>query len=138
LHGRVLQAGFTLTYQPVLRAVAGEHTSLPEIIRQGQRRIARLGLPRAARKVTLLSRCASPADTDPDSEDRRDLALCLGRAQTGGGQPTLGQGWLPRAPQDNGHWMGTRADLLLCHPADSLTLSLAAVIRTWQAPETRL
>jgi len=138
LHGRVLQAGFTLTYQPVLRAVAGEHTSLPEIIRQGQRRIARLGLPRAARKVTLLSRCASPADTDPDSEDRRDLALCLGRAQTGGGQPTLGQGWLPRAPQDNGHWMGTRADLLLRHPADSLTLSLAAVIRTWRAPETRL
>ncbi len=138
LHERALAAGFSLTYQPVLRAVAGEQTSLPEIIRQGQRRIARLTLPRAARQVTLLSRCASPADTDPDSEDRRDLALCLGRAQTGAGQPVLGQGWLPRAPQDNGHWMGPRADLLLRRPADSLTLSLAAVIRTWRSPETRL
>jgi hypothetical protein len=134
LHRIALDAGFTLTYQPVLRAVAADRASLPEIRAAGRRRLARFALPEAPGRVTLLSRCASPADTDPDSEDRRDLALCLAAARAGQRAATLGPGWLPRAAADSGTWMGTQADLLLPPGATTLTLSLAAIIRTWRPP----
>ncbi len=132
LHERALAAGFSLTYQPALRAIADNQPVLPDILRRGRRRMARLAWPVAARRVVLLSRCASPAETDPDSEDRRELALCLGAARAQGKRPALGEGWLPRAAADGGFWMGRRAELLLRQPADRLTLSLAAVIRTWR------
>jgi hypothetical protein len=134
LHGIALAAGFSLTYQPFLRVVAEDRTILPDIIRRGRRRLARLPLPPGATRLTLLSRCAAPADTDPDSDDRRDLALCLESAVAGKVTPRLGEGWLPRAAADDGNWMGPRAQILLPRPADHVTLSLAAVIRTWRPP----
>jgi hypothetical protein len=134
LHEIALAQGFTLTYQPVLRAVAEGRTALPRISMASGRRVARFTLPAKTRAVTLLSRCASPADTNPESEDRRDLALCLAQAKAGRDILTPGDGWLSRAPADDGIWMGAAADLLLPRPADHLTLSLAAIIQTWRSP----
>jgi hypothetical protein len=134
LHEIALAQGFSLTYQPVLRAVADGRTALPRISMASGRRVARFTLPTKTRQVTLLSRCASPADTNPDSEDRRDLALCLAQAKAGRDVLTQGKGWLHRAPADAGTWMGAAADLHLPRAADSLTLSLAAIIQTWRAP----
>jgi hypothetical protein len=134
LHEIALAQGFALTYQPVLRAVADGRTALPRISMASGRRVARFSLPAKTRQVTLLSRCASPADTNPESEDRRDLALCLAQAKAGRDILHPGEGWLDRAPADDGIWMGAAADLLLPRPADSLTLSLAAIIQTWRAP----
>ena len=141
-HEIALAAGYTLTYRPVLRALAAGHTATPEIRMRAGRRVAQLALPAAARSVTLLSRSLSPAETDPESEDRRQLALCLASASLAGAKetPELGDGWLPRGDGDGGIWMGAAAKLLLPRPAGSgrpastLTLTLAAVVQSWQSP----
>jgi hypothetical protein len=130
LHEIALDAGFSLTYWPMLRAVAGGRTLTPEMARDGQRRIARFALPGPVRTVTLLSTVVSPADTDPESEDRRELGVCL--APDDGLR--LGQGFHPRAAGDAGVWMGRVARLHLAEPRAELTLSLAAVMQSWVRP----
>jgi hypothetical protein len=135
LHRTALAAGFSLTYRPALRAIAGEATVLPEITMRHGRRIVRFALPDASRDVTLLSGSASPADTDPESEDRRELGVCLARAVAGaGGKPALGQGWLSRAATDKGVWMGRRSELVFAAPAETFTLTLAAIVQSWLPP----
>jgi hypothetical protein len=138
LHDIALAAGFTLTYHPVLRAVANDITTMPDMTMVAGRRIARFALPAATSQLTLLSTTACPADTDPDSEDRRDLALCLRKARAGRAPARLGRGWLPRGSGDAGDWMGGSAELLLPPATDELTLSFAAVIRSWRPPATAM
>jgi hypothetical protein len=135
LHRIALNAGFSLTYRPALRAIAGEATVLPEITMRRGRRIARFALPLATFDLTLLSGSASPADTDPESEDRRELGVCLAHVEAGrGGRPALGQGWLRRAATDKGIWMGRRSELAFAAPAQTLTLTLAAIVQSWLPP----
>ncbi|MDE8348049.1 MAG: Hint domain-containing protein [Acidocella sp.] len=132
LHDIALQAGFCLTYHAGLRGIAGQQSLLPCFgWRRGQR-IAAFPINRAAGKLALVTRSAAPADTDPDSEDRRQLGICLARlpSQTG-----LGQGWYEQAADDQGIWMGASAELYLHEPPrHGLTLALAAVIQSWVAP----
>ncbi len=140
LHQRALALGFTLTYQPRLRAIAADRTLLPALLLCRGRRIAQLPLPPGSLRVTLLSRGCSPADTDPDSEDRRELALCLHSAKPARGQGPgqaqvqLGAGWHRRGPADAGAWMGNRAELLPPPGTEILQLSFAAVVQSWQPP----
>ncbi len=134
LHDIALQTGFSLTYQPVLRAVTNDRTILPDIQRHHGRRVAHFQLPPDSHRLTLLSRCASPADTDPDSEDRRDLAICLHSARAGRRHIRLGSGWHERAASDQGVWMGAAAQLLLPPAAETLVLTMAAIIQTWRPP----
>jgi hypothetical protein len=127
LHQVALAAGFSLTYWPSLRAVAGGQGALAEITRLGRWRMARFCFAAPVRELTLLSGVACPADTDPDSEDRRELGVCLD--QIGGIR--LGAGFYPRAPADDGHWMGRVAALHLDAPAMEVTLPLAAIVQSW-------
>ncbi len=132
LHGIALQAGFRTTYDTALRGVAGTASVLPRAVGKGARRELWFRFPAAARHLGLAARTAAPADTDPESEDRRQLGICIA------GPPadvTLGEGWFAKAPDDAGRWMGPGARIAFDGPLrHDLTLSLAAVIRSWVPP----
>ena len=130
LHDNALAAGFSLTYWPHLRAVASGQTVPPEITMAGGQRLARFTFPAPAKDITLLSSVASPADTDPDSEDRRELGVCLDPSA----KVRLGQGWHARAPEDAGVWMGRVSSLHLDQPVTELQLPLAAITQSWVKP----
>jgi hypothetical protein len=130
LHNIALEAGFAPTYAFSLRGAAAHTAILPRISKKSGRRVARFRLPPNAAALRLAVRVAAPADTDPESEDRRTLGICLRDA----GGAALGRGWLPRAPADAGIWMGASAELLLPPGLANLTLDLAAVVQTWRPP----
>jgi hypothetical protein len=130
LHAIALNAGFSLTYSPVLDAFAGGKRFRAQITQEGHRRIAQFSFPRKLRDVTLLAATACPADTDPHSQDRRELGVCLAPVE----DILLGPGFYPRAPADIGVWMGRSAALRLRMPAARLSLPLAAVMQSWRTP----
>jgi len=131
LHEIALAAGYTLTYDAQLRGIAGQRSLLPRLRMQGGRRFARFSLPSGAARLGLVARAGCPADTDPESEDRRELALCLARPP---GRASLGAGWLPRCASDSGYWMAGSAALLLGGQTGTVTLPLAAIVRRWRPP----
>jgi len=135
LHEIALQSGHTLTYDPGLRGAAAQNALLPRLTTKRRHRYARFTLPRHAETLTLAARSATPADTDPDSEDRRQLAVCLAAPPPGA---RLGAGWLPRGPDDEGFWMPGGAELLLPPGARHVVLDLAAVVRTWRSKQEAL
>ncbi|MBU6425367.1 MAG: Hint domain-containing protein, partial [Rhodospirillales bacterium] len=128
LHERALAAGFTPGYVPRLRAVGEGMDALPRLSRKGGWRYATFNFAAPVQALTLLCPVAAPADTDPDSEDRRELGLCLGEASG----LTLGQGWLPRAKGDSGIWMGRQAEIVLNRPAQRVKLPIIALPQSWQ------
>ena len=130
LHGVALAAGFRPAYLPRLRAVAEGQTLLPEITRAGAARLARLEFARPVERLTLLAGAAAPAETDPDSEDWRELSLCLSEIPGA----ALGEGWLARGAQDAGAWMGARAELRFGRARRCITLPLAAIAPSWLRP----
>ena len=130
LHGLALEAGFTPGYVPRLRALGAGHDILPSFSRKGRWRYASFIFPEPVRQLTLLCATARPADTDPASEDRRVLGLCLGEAPG----LRLGQGWLPRAAQDAGVWMSSRAELSRGRAGRQWLLPIAALPQSWQRP----
>jgi hypothetical protein len=85
---------------------------LPETRQMGRWRMAAFSFAEPVRDITLLSGTGCPADTDPASEDRRELGVCLGDS----GPLQLGQGFYPRSPSDDGVWMGKAAALRLERP----------------------
>ncbi len=127
LHLIALQAGFSLTYDPRLRGVAGAASVLPRLFK----REMRFRFPRAAGALALVARAAAPAETDPDSQDRRQLGVCVR------GLPDdvqLGAGWHEQASGDEGTWMGAGAELRFAGARRDLTLQLAGVIQSWVPP----
>ena len=130
LHGIALQAGFSPAYLPQLRAISDAGTVIPEITRAGHTRLARLSFTRPVERLTLLAGAAAPAETDPDSEDWRELSLCLGDMPG----VSFGSGWQPCAPGDGGTWMGARAELRLSRARQRILLPLAAVSCRWVRP----
>jgi hypothetical protein len=130
LHARALALGFSLTYWPRLRAVVGGQGAVPQIVRRGGWRIARFTLEQAVRDIVLISDVAAPADTDPDSEDRRELGICVPVA----GGMEFGAGWLGRAAGDAGLWMGRSASLHLAEAQDRFELPIAAIPQSWVPP----
>ncbi|HTQ70056.1 MAG TPA: Hint domain-containing protein, partial [Acidocella sp.] len=107
LHGIALEAGFSPAYVPQLRAISDTETVIPEISPAGHTRLARLHFARPVKRLTLLAGASAPAETDPDSEDWRELSLCLGDMPG----VSFGPGWQPRADGDTGIWMGPQAEL---------------------------
>ncbi|HQT64505.1 MAG TPA: Hint domain-containing protein [Acidocella sp.] len=134
LHQRALQAGYTLTYESGLRGVWGPNSVMPRHSQRGQRRVT-FKLPGTFEHLGLAARAATPADTDPDSEDRRQLGICLAGLPDGA---KLGLGWYPRAAGDAGIWMGGAGALHLgVTPPRTLTLAIAAIIQSWVPPSPR-
>jgi hypothetical protein len=131
LHRIALEAGYTLTYDAGIRGVAGRAALLPAVTMQREHRIVRFSLPQGVPKLAITARACSPAETDPDSEDRRVLGICLAAASDG---VATGAGWLPRANTDKGTWMPAMAELLLTGGFAEVTLDLAAIAQTWRAP----
>jgi hypothetical protein len=129
LHNIALESGFTLTYDSALRGIAAQTSLLPRLRRRRTGRVASFTLPPGAKTLGLAAAAASPADTDPDSEDRRQLAICLAPINQAA---HLGAGWLPRAPQDAGTWMPGSAEILLGPKVKTLSLELAAIIQRWR------
>jgi hypothetical protein len=127
LHEIALEAGFTAQFQPSLRAVAAGQNAIPEILRARSGRVARFAFAQPVKALMLLSATSCPADTDPESEDRRELGICLGEMQGTG----LGAGWHTRAPGDIGSWMGARAELGLARGRRVIELPLAAIAQSW-------
>jgi hypothetical protein len=105
---------------------------LPEILRQKTATVARFTLPPAAGRLMLIAQTAPPADTDPDSDDRRELGICLRPPR--GKQLRLGAGWYDKAAGDAGLWMGAGGELFVPPGMTALTLHLAAVAQRWQPP----
>ncbi len=130
LHDVALAAGYTLTYEPGLRGVAARRSVLPRVTTKAGRRIARFRLPSGAACLYLAAHAATPADTDPNSEDRRTIAICLDDS----GGAALGAGWLPRAAGDRGFWMGSSGEILITCERFDITLGIAAVVRSWRPP----
>jgi hypothetical protein len=119
--------GFTRTYQPHVKAFADGMTALPDITQAAGRRLARFSFPRPVRRLTLLSTTAAPAETEPESDDWRDLGICL--APMPGVR--LGAGWHHASAGDEGAWMGTRAELAFTQARADITLTLAAIAQSW-------
>ena len=144
LHEITLRAGFSVVDDPELHGMAGERRLVPEFSRRGAARIARFALPPGTGRLLLLARGAAPAETDPESDDRRELSVCSSRPQAvvadAAGQrtklrrPGLGAGWYSRAAGDAGIWMGGCGEILLPPGALELRLSLIAVARRWRRP----
>ncbi len=126
LHSIALDAGFSLTYWPSLRAVGAGQSALPEMIG----RTARFVFKSPVREITLISGVASPADTNPQSEDRRELGICLSAA----GGIRFNAGFYPRGPGDAGNWAGKVAALALDKPSAEVSLPLAAIVQSWVKP----
>ncbi len=127
-----LAAGYRLTYDAGLRGIAAGTALLPRITRRGTLRIARFNLPPHADALALVARSAAPADTDPDSEDRRQLGICLAGCSAGA---ALKSGWLPRGAEDAGHWMPGSAKLSLRPGLRTMTLHVAAIVQSWRLPD---
>ncbi len=137
LHEIALTAGFTLVYDPGLRGLVNGGKVLPKVTMQGGERVARFALPPAANSLLLLAQAGPPADTDPESEDRRQLGICVntnalkGRDRAG---TRLGAGWYDRASGDAGVWMGAAGEVFVTPGRAGLTLRLAAVVQSWRPP----
>jgi hypothetical protein len=132
LHGIALAAGYAITQDPRLRGLASKTQIVPSLTTRKNRHIARFTLPPGANALTILARAAAPSDTDPESEDRRALAICLAATTP---RIKLGAGWHPRAAGDQGHWMSKTADLYMPGPKPVLTLQIAAIVRSWNKEE---
>ncbi len=130
LHELALEAGHEAGYLQRLRAVCAGQDILPSLSRKGRWRYASFSFAAPVRHLTLLCATATPADTDPESEDRRELGLCLGEAPG----LRLGQGWLPRAMGDEGIWMAGRAEIFCGRARRQLRLPIAAVPQSWLRP----
>ena len=128
LHHVAELAGFTARFQPALRAAAAGAAVLPEIVAAKAGQVAHFTFPRPAREVMLFSATSCPADTDPESDDRRELGICLGELGRG---VYLGAGWQPRAAGDAGTWMGASAMLGFTRARRQISLNLAAVPCRW-------
>ena len=133
LHDLALQAGFTTSREPELYALAKGAKHLPETFCARGRQVARFSLDPDAGRILLVARSAAPADTDPDSDDRRELGICL-RPPRKAEQLRLGAGWYQKAAGDAGIWMGGSGELHIPPGATALTLHLAAVAQSWRAP----
>ena len=134
LHETALQAGFSLNHDPHLKGIVGQTVLTPELCRSGAMRVARFLLPPDSGRLLLQAECAAPADTDPDSDDRRQLALCLRQPRAKRHQLILGKGWYPSAPADTGIWMSGSAELFPPPGARALTLRFSAVAQGWRRP----
>jgi hypothetical protein len=134
LHGIALRAGFTTTREPELHALAKGSKHLPEMFSIRGKPTARFSLDPDAGRVLLVARSAAPADTDPESDDRRELGICLRRPRAKAGQLRLGSGWYQPAAGDAGIWMSGSGEVFLPPGARQLTLHLAAVAQSWRAP----
>ncbi len=130
LHARAQILGFSTTYWPRLRAKSGDETVLPEITRMDEERRALFRFANPVRQMELICETACPAETDPDSEDWRELGVCL--APSISVRPVAG--YFPPAPGDQGIWLGRVSTLALAHPQTEVTLRLAAVICSWARP----
>ncbi len=127
LHKQALAAGYMARHQLSLRAMAEGQSAMAEISEAAQGQVARFVFPRPVRELVLLSTTATPADTDPESDDRRELGVCLG-AMRG---VELRAGWQARAVGDAGTWMGARAELGFTRARREISLPLAAVAQSW-------
>jgi hypothetical protein len=132
LHAVAIQAGFTAVRDPALHGLVRDLRLLPEILRQKAATVARFALPPDAGRLMLIAQTAAPADTDPDSDDRRELGICV--RQPRGKQLRLGAGWYGKAAGDAGLWMGGGGELFVPPGMTALTLHLAAVAQRWQPP----
>ncbi len=128
LHNVAEQAGFTPRFQPALRGVVAGEVVLPEIVPAKAGRVAHFTFPHPAREMVLFSATSCPADTDPDSDDRRELGICLGMPGRG---VHLGAGWQARAAGDAGTWMGASAMLGFTRARREISLPLAAISCRW-------
>ncbi len=132
LHVVAIQAGFTPVRDPALHGLVRDVRLLPEILPQKAGTVARFALPPDAGRLMLIAQTGAPADTDPDSDDRRELGICL--RQPRGKQLRLGAGWYDKAAGDAGLWMGAGGELFVPPGMTALTLHLAAVAQRWQPP----
>jgi hypothetical protein len=138
LHETALRAGFTLNHEPHLKGIIGETMLTPELRRSGATRVARFllppNVPPDSGRLLLQASCAAPADTDPDSNDRRELALCLHQPRAVRQRLLLGDGWYPKAPGDAGIWMSGSGEIFPPPGARALTLRFSAVAQGWRCP----
>jgi hypothetical protein len=134
LHQVAIQAGFTLMREPSIYGVLRDLKLLPEMRVEGKTLVARFALPPDAGRLMLIAPSAAPADTDPDSDDRRELAICLRQTKAKPDRLRLGAGWYEKAKYDAGFWMGGSGEVFLAPGAAALTLRLAAVAQRWQPP----
>lgn len=127
LHEQALAAGFVPGYIPRLRAISAQGDQVARFVRGRHAQRAVFVFERPVRELTLICPTVAPAETDPASQDRRALGLCL--ADSSGLQ--LGAGWLPRADGDVGTWMAASAQLSCVRARRQISLPIAAIPQSW-------
>ena len=132
LHEITLAAGFVLEHKPRLQAVLGDDLLEPRLSISGAMHLAGFELPRNAERLLLLAPTAAPAETDPNSGDRRELAVCLRQPRAKPQRLRLGSGWYAQAPGDAGIWMSGSGEVFLPPHRGELTLRLTAVAQSWR------
>lgn len=135
LHRRALALGHRIVHDPGFAAVTGSEVVASR--RFGSRMI--LDLPRPAAGVVLRTACAVPAETDPASEDRRRLGVCLGRVRADGRLAVAepGAGWHDRASGDRGRWSMAEAELFLPRPAQRISVEILGSVPRWRRGPAR-
>ncbi len=88
-------------------------------------------------RLELRLRAATPAETDPASEDRRELGFCAGAVRVDG-RPVAAQliaGWYPRARDDRGVWSGASAQMLLARAGRRVSIEVVGRVPRWLRPD---
>ncbi len=134
LHGLAIQAGFTTAREPALYGLVRDMKLFPKIVLQKQKTSVHFTLPPDAERLMLFAQAAAPADTDPDSDDWRELGICLRQPRAARDRLHLGRGWYDMAEGDAGFWMGGNGEVLVPPGTTGLTLNLAATAQRWQHP----
>jgi hypothetical protein len=134
LHERAFAFGFQLNHAPDIRLLANG-----AVIRAKQsRKSINLVMPERGATLHIMSRNSAPAETDPRSEDRRRLGICIGGIRVNGKAVSCERledaGWHRRAGDDRGYW--TTGDAMLKLPPDGSRVSLELIgsVPVWLAP----
>ncbi|MGC8532707.1 MAG: Hint domain-containing protein [Acidiphilium sp.] len=88
-------------------------------------------------RLVLRMRAAIPAETDPASEDRRELGFCAGAVRVDG-RPVaaeLGAGWYSRARDDRGVWSGAWAQMRLPRAGRRVRIEVVGRVPRWLRPD---
>jgi len=122
LLARAVAMGFALTGDADLCLIADGRVLRPSEV-SGE--TLRFTLPHPAARLALVSRLCVPAETDPDSDDRRSLGVAVRSVSIDGvpvGLADLARGWHPAEPE----WRWTAGEAALPGPAQS-----EVVVRLW-------
>jgi hypothetical protein len=138
LHQRAERLGYRIAHGLAIEALVGEALIGDAVIAGRLRRgWVCFEPPTKIDRLVLRMRAAIPAETDPASEDRRELGFCAGAVRVDG-RPVaaeLGAGWYSRARDDRGVWSGAWAQMRLPRAGRRVRIEVVGRVPRWLRPD---